>query len=88
MKLITFTYTKDSGDVSERTLLAMVTPNNYYAGIDMSDIDDVQAMNFVHEAKIVHEEYLEKLRTLQHKFDLKHSYRQFKPQNMTDITNI
>lgn len=89
MKTLTFTYTKSDGSTSERTLLALVTPGgDKYAGIDVSNIDPVEAQKFIDEAKILNEFYLLKMKELQAKYDLKHNYRQFLPSGMSEITEI
>lgn len=89
MKTLTFTYTKKDGSVSERTLLAMVVPNDkYYAGVDVSELDPVVANEFVKEADSLHKQYLADLQALQTKFDLKHNFRQFLASGVSDVTEI
>lgn len=88
MKTLTFTYTKKDGSVSTRTLLAMVTPSDKYAGIDVSDMDAVEAADFIAATNSLHSRYLEAMQTLQSQFDLKHNYRQFLAGGMTNITEI
>jgi len=88
MKTLTFTYTKKDGSVSSRTLLAMVTPGDKYAGIDLSDMDEVEAAEFVAAANLLHQDFLEHMQDLQARFDLKHNYRQFLAGGMSSITEI
>lgn len=88
MKHITFNYTKEDGKVSEREILAMVTPGDKYAGIDLTLIDPVDASTFVALAQELHKNYVEELQKLQAQYDLKHSYRQFKTSGMSEVTEI
>jgi hypothetical protein len=88
MKTITFSYMKKDGSVSDRTLLALVTPGDKYAGIDMSEISPEEAMSFAEEYEELQGEFMEKTRELQEKYDLKHAYRQFFESGMKDITEI
>ena len=88
MKTLTFKYTKKDGSVSSRTLLAMVTPSDKYAGTDLSDLDPVMAAQFAATADQLQKEYLQKLVELQNAFDLKHSYRQFLASGVSDINEI
>jgi hypothetical protein len=89
MKTFTFTYTKDNGDTSERTLLALVTPGGtMYAGIDLSSMPPEKAQNFAADAANLYDEYLADLKALQVEYDIKHNYRQFKAENISDLTEI
>ena len=88
MKTLIFKYTKADGKVSERTLLALVIPGDKYAGIDLSELEPNEAMNFVHEVEILHEKYIMDMQALQTKFDLKYSYRQFFADKMTELCEI
>ncbi len=88
MKALTFKYTKKDGSVSERTLLAMITPTDKYAGIDVSELDPKVAAQFIKEMQLAHDEYIDYIRHIQESFDLKHNYRQFLESGMSDITQI
>lgn len=88
MKTLTFTYTKKAGPTSSRTLLAMVTPTDKYAGIDISELDASEAAEFAAAATSLHNKYVESMQALQNKFDLKHNYRQFLADGMTNIVEI
>lgn len=88
MKLITFTYTKANGEVSERTLLACVQPGNKFAGIDLSDISPEDASSFSYAYQALHDDFLLKLDALKEKYDLKHNYRQFIEGRMSNVTEI
>lgn len=88
MKTLTFTYAKKDGSVSSRTLLAMVTPGDKYAGIDVSELDANEAAEFIALNKVLHTEYLEKLQALQAHYDVKHNYRQFLASGVSNLTEI
>lgn len=88
MKTITFKYTKKDKSVSERTLLALVTPGDKYAGIDVSELDPVDANNFMTQANELHAEYIAKLAKLQVKFDLEHNFRQFLASGVSELSEI
>lgn len=88
MKLLTFGYTKESGDSSNRTLLVFSAPTDKYAGIDLSELDPEEAQAFVVKANTLRDKYLSDLNILQNSYDLKFRYRQFIPKGMSDITEI
>jgi hypothetical protein len=88
MKTITFKYTKKDGSVSERTLLAMVTPGDKYAGIDVSELDPYMAGKFMEEAEAAHLDYISKLTQLQAKYDIVHAYRQFLVSGVSELSEI
>lgn len=88
MKTLTFKYTKADGSISERTLLALVTPGDKYAGIDLTMLEPADAAQFVRRAEDIHEDYLEGMRDLQAQFDLKHNYRQFLANGVSDLVEI
>ena len=39
MKIKEFTYTKPNGDVSQRTVVELVSPTEHVEGIDVSELD-------------------------------------------------
>lgn len=88
MKTITFDYTKKDASTSHRTLLALVTPGDKYAGIDLSELDPIVAANFVHAAEELHEKYILDMQALQTQFDLKFSYKQFLASGASNVTEI
>lgn len=88
MKVITFTYTKPDMSITERTLLATTMPGKMYAGIDVTSIGPERGAEFVNKYEQLHEDFLVAVRELQEEFDLKHNYRQFREDRMTDIIEI
>jgi hypothetical protein len=45
MKKAVFDYRKDSGEVSRRKVAIIAKPSNNYFGLDLSDLDEVQAVS-------------------------------------------
>lgn len=88
MKTITFTYTKPDGSVSDRTLLALVTPGDMFAGIDLTSIPPEKGAEFVNKYEALHADFLAGVVELQAEYDVKHNYRQFKQSRMSDIIEI
>lgn len=88
MKVLTFTYTKPDGSVSDRTLMALVTPGDKFAGIDLSNIDPSMGAEFFSRYKELYTDFMAEVKELQAEFDLKHNYRQFDAARMTDIIEI
>lgn len=88
MQTLTFTYTKADGSSSERTLFAMVTPGNKYAGIDMTMMEPNEAAMFADKAAELHAEFVSNMQKLQAEFDLKHNYRQFLESGVSKINKI
>lgn len=85
MKLLEFVYTKQDGSVSKRAVIELVTPNKFIEGWDVTDLS---SDNFAEFAKTMgdlrrrqHEETMQLLSN----FDLKHNYRRFKPELMTEL---
>lgn len=89
MKRLIFNYRKSNGEVSTRDLLAFVTPGNKYAGIDMSPLTTPEVVeDFTAEAAALHNEFMQKMTTLQAKYDLKHNYRQFLESGVSMLEEV
>lgn len=88
MKTITFVYRKPDNSISERTLLALVTPTDKYAGIDISALSPELGADFVNRYESLSADFMAEVKELQAGFDLKHSYRQFSASGMSDIIEI
>lgn len=85
MKLITFTYTKVNGDVSEREVVEVAQPSKLLAAIDVTEMDSGDFAEFALKYKdLLDRQKLERLELLCG-FDLKNNYRQFKPELMTNV---
>lgn len=85
MKLLQFTYTKDNNDVSDRTVLLMQEPTKYIEGMDLSELDNDAFAEFVNKYVQLSETYRESQQQLFNEYELKHKYRRFIPDQMTDI---
>lgn len=85
LKLTKFKYTKDNGDVSERTVVITVEPTKNLSGIDISEMEDhSQIVALLNELEAANKEHLEKLKELYKKYDVQYRYRQFKPENISN----
>ena len=85
MNTITFKYTKKDGSVSDRVLLVSTSPTKFYAGTDVSEMQDNSREEYIERRKVLHTEYLAKLAELDDDFDVNYRYRQFDSQLMTNI---
>ena len=85
MKTIEFTYTKADGSVSTRMLVPVITPANYYEGIDVSQMPNDEFAAFAVAYSELREKQIKELQALQEGFDLKHNYRRFLTERMSNI---
>jgi hypothetical protein len=88
MKQITFTYTDLKDKVSTRTLLAMSVPSNKYAGIDISELSNDEAKDFSDAYFFEYGVFLNEIEKLKTAYDLRHSYRRFIDERMTNVKDI
>lgn len=86
MKVKEFTYTKPTGDVSQRTLIELVTPTEHIEGVDVSSLDMDSYADFIKQLKVLEDELNTRRMTLYAAFDLQHNYRRFVPSRMTNVT--
>lgn len=86
MKIKEFTYTKPNGEVSQRTLIEMVTPTEHIEGIDVSGLDLDSYGEFVSKLKQLEDEVYNRRMALYADFDLGTNYRRFVPSRMTNVT--
>jgi hypothetical protein len=85
MKLVEFTYTKDAGEVSKRAVIEIVTPSKFIEGWDITNLDEEDAAVFMQQMSELRRIQHEQTMNLISEFDLKHNYRRFKPENMSDV---
>lgn len=85
MKLVEFTYTKDAGEVSKRAVIEIVTPSKFIEGWDITNLDEENAAVFMQQMSELRRTQHEQTMNLISEFDLKHNYRRFKPENMSDV---
>ncbi len=86
MKLVEFKYTKADGTASARTVIEVTQPTQHFEGIDVSQMPEDDFAEFTNEySDLLEQQYNAKMSIMQ-KYDLKHNYRRFIPQKMTDVT--
>ena len=86
MKFTEFTYTKKSGDASQRAVVIVQEPNRFLQGIDVSELDNDDLGDFVQELRALEDRHLAERMKLMQDFDLRHSFRQFDPELVSDQT--
>lgn len=86
MKLVEFTYTKADGTTSDRAVIELLQPSTCFEGIDVTKMPEDEFAEFTREySNLLNEQYNAKIAVMQ-KYDLKHNYRRFIPEKMTDVT--
>ena len=86
MKIKEFTYTKPNGDVSQRTLVELVSPSEHIEGIDVSELDMDAYAEFTQKLNALERSISDQRTQLYAEFDLTHNYRRFVPSRMTNVT--
>jgi hypothetical protein len=86
MKIKEFTYTKPNGEVSQRTLVELVSPTEHIEGIDVSELDMDTYAEFIQQLKMFEDAVYTSRMKLYADFDLSHNYRRFVPARMTNVT--
>ncbi len=86
MKIMEFQYTKSNGEVSNRTVAVLLEPCKFVEGIDVSDMDNDEFAEFTAEYTNLYEKWKQDQLAIFNKFDRKHNYRRFSPENMKDVT--
>jgi hypothetical protein len=82
-----FTYTKASGEVSERVVLQLVSPAKNMSGIDISALSEEDQARFAGAWNALLDDYRAETDMLLDEYDLNHGYRQFDPAKMSNITS-
>lgn len=85
MKLVEFTYTKADGSTSQRAVLEVVQPTKFFEGVDVSQMPEDQFAEFTKEYRELFENYQNDKMIIMQKYDLKHNYRRFTPEKMSDV---
>jgi hypothetical protein len=85
MKFIEFKYTKADGSVSDRAIIELVTPTKYVEGIDVTKMPEIEFATFTAAMSEMKRVHYEQTMELLADFDLKHNYRKFIPDNMTNV---
>lgn len=84
MKLITFTYTKADGKVSEREVIEISRPSTLLSGLDVTEMHPADFAEFANDYKELLDEQNRQRMELMQVYELKHAFRQFKPECMTN----
>lgn len=85
MNIITFDYTKKDESISKRVLAVMVSPNNMYEGVDITELEVVEQALFINEVNSAYAAYLQAVVEAKASFDIVHNYRRFDPLKMTNV---
>ena len=86
MKIKEFTYTKPNGDVSQRTVIELVSPTEHIEGLDVSELSMDAYADFVQKLRELESNLYTQRMELYSQFDLTHNYRRFVPARMTNVT--
>jgi len=85
MNIITFTYTKPDGKVSDRVLVVTQQPNDMYEGVDISELEQADQALFINDMNEAYDFYLQAIAIIKDAHDVAQNYRRFNPQKMTNI---
>jgi hypothetical protein len=85
MKLLEFNYTKADGSVSDRAVIELVSPTQFVEGIDVSQMPEDEFALFANEMRNLKNAQHEATMALLAKHDLKHNYRRFSPDKMSNL---
>ena len=85
MKVMSFTYTKDNGSQSFRTVATLAEPTGNVFGIDITELEDERQGQFLAELETLIEKRKTEMDELMKSYDIKGNYRSFKPAGMTGI---
>jgi len=85
MKLVEFTYIKTDGSTSQRAVVELVQPTQFFEGIDVSHMGHDELAEFCSEFGAMKAAQHEQTLSLLNQFDLKHNYRRFIPEKMASV---
>lgn len=85
MLIYTFDYTKENNKTSRRVLVPFAVPHKHYAGVDVSELSVEDQALYITEVERAKTEYADRLAQLEQKYDLRHRYRQFVPERMSNV---
>ncbi len=85
-RTISFDYEKESGGKSYRVVHTLVEPTDKYFAIDLSELDTEDQGMFIAKLEDILDERTQLIEKLMVEFDIKHKYRYFKPERMSNIT--
>lgn len=85
MKLVEFVYTKQDGSKSNRAVVELQQPSKFMEGIDVSEMPEHEFAQFCNEYRLMKAAQHEETMALLNQFDLRHNYRRFSPEQMTQV---
>jgi len=88
MKLVQFTYTDTKGKTKDRKVLVTSEPSDKLKGIDMSELDHDDLLEFSNEYATIQESFYAALETLKSNYDLKHNFRQFFANKIANLVSV
>ena len=86
MNFLEFTYTKADGTESKRAAIPLFGPAKFVEAIDVSQMPEDEFAVFCREFSALKSSQHEQTMAILAQFDLKHNYRKFNPEQMSDIT--
>jgi hypothetical protein len=85
MKILEFTYTKEDGKASQRTVVELSSPHKNYFGIDISELDVDLQVKFAEDINFLRERYNKQIGDVMTNYDVKHNFRNFDPTKMENL---
>jgi hypothetical protein len=85
MNLLEFTYKKADGTVSKRAAIPLFGPTKFVEAIDVSQMPQDEFADFCREFSALKAVQHEETMAMLNQFDLKHNYRRFIPEQMSDV---
>lgn len=82
MKLVDFSYTDLKGKQSTRKVLVVQEPSDKLSGIDVSEANDQDIVEFALAYEAARQAFLSQVAVLEKEYDLVHRFRQFFPAKM------
>jgi hypothetical protein len=86
MSAISFEYVKQGAtEPKPKLMVPLVQPTNKYFGIDITELDPEDQGTFMAEIDKVLDLYKKNVDDLMEKYDIKHNYRYYFPDKMTNV---
>lgn len=85
MKTMSFQYTKENGEVSNRVFRPFAYPGTNYFGVDITELDIEDQVAFDEAMTLIEDEKAEKVKALMAMMDIKNNFRSFKAERMSNI---
>ena len=86
MNFLEFTYTKADGTVSKRAAIPLFGPTKFVEAIDVTSLTESDFADFCREFGAMKLAQHEETMAMLEQFDLRHNYRKFNPDNMSNVT--